>query len=68
MVPTDIRYDGAMSVPGQSRPGRADSRSGRVRYAPIATDFAVQPNIAMCHKGTCGELNSAIVILNADTL
>jgi hypothetical protein len=27
------------SVPGQSQPGRADSRSGHVGFPPIATDF-----------------------------
>ena len=28
-----------MSVVGHSRPGRANSKSGHVRYAPIATKF-----------------------------
>jgi hypothetical protein len=39
---------GQMSVPGHSRPSRADSRSGHVCHAPIATDFALPPNVAMC--------------------
>jgi len=30
-----------MSATGHSRPGRASSKSGRVRYAPIATKFCI---------------------------
>jgi hypothetical protein len=32
---------GWSSARGQSRPGRADSRSGRVGFHPIATEFCV---------------------------
>jgi hypothetical protein len=32
-----------MSALGHSRPGRADSESGHVRYAPIATKFCILP-------------------------
>ena len=32
-------HDGSMSHLGHSRPGRASSKSGHVRYAPIATSF-----------------------------
>jgi hypothetical protein len=30
-----------MSESGQSRPGRADGRSGQVGFPPIATEFCV---------------------------
>jgi hypothetical protein len=39
-----------MSFPGQSRPGRADGRSGHVGYPPIATDFSGAANFAMCQR------------------
>jgi len=39
-----------------------------VRYLRATKFSATERNDAMCHKGTCGEFNSATVILNADTL
>jgi hypothetical protein len=43
-----IPGDHGRSARRLSQPARAGSRSGHVRYAPMATDFAVQPNIAIC--------------------
>jgi hypothetical protein len=51
MVPTDIRYDGAMSVPGQSRPGRASSKPGHVRHA---AESGSKFRAAMGHGGLRG--------------
>jgi hypothetical protein len=40
-----------MSPSGHSRPGRASSKFGHVRYAPIAIQFRKAANVAMHISG-----------------
>jgi hypothetical protein len=42
------------SLHGHLRPGRASSKSGHVRYGPIATKFRVLPK---CREGPCADID-----------